>query len=85
MQVTEALTLLRIRLEGVDSKNEMGARKTDVIIPWNKRCAVSMAILDSNTALPNMKMELPPDNSTNIAINCLLLTLLSFSVAHAIQ
>ena len=85
LDMKRILTRLRIRLDGVKSKNVNGARKIDEIIPRNNRWAVSMAIVDKRIALPNINMELPPDNRVYIPIIYSLLTFLFSSVAQAIQ
>ena len=81
----KVLTLLRIWLEGLASKNEIGAANIDVTIPRNIRCAVSIAMVAIKTARPNIKMELPLDIKMKIPNNCPLLTFPSSSVAQEIQ
>lgn len=78
-------TLLRILVEGVESKKESGARTIDPIIPRNRRRAVSMEIVDSRIALPEIKKKLPPKNNANIPIKRSFVTLPSSSDPQAIQ
>ena len=66
--------LLRILLEGVESKKEMGARKTDVIIP-KKTLAIK-------TALPNMNIEPHQTSKQILQSTVVLVTLPSTVVAH---